>query len=1186
MGIATAEEDLTTTTARTAKGEHLVFGWVDGIGLENFKNTVRISEDLDIRTDGGQFVAPPSLHPSGRRYEWVRPPWEVPPRPVPAWLADFLREEEGRKKAAKRAEKLGKITSEANKQKAARLRDDGANPYGKAALEDELSTLRATSEGERNDRLNKAAFSLFGLCKGGVLGRGEVERELTRAARSVGLTDSEIEKTLRSAWSGATAREIPDDGPKATTSATGAAPFQLSDFGKWKRTEKKVKNPETGKTDTKIGFAFNFSRSKAADSIRDKMVLAMDSTAKDLYFFDGEIYKPQGVPKIADTLYGVCGDHINRYGVGEVLDRVKSNLQLKPVIWTPDPYIMPLANGVLELKTGAFRGYRSSDLLTFKYNARWEPEGGEWKEFVWFLCTSLPDPRDVLTVIDIMTAVALRVPFDVIVQLFGGGSNGKGILEKVMLALFTQERSTALELEELKKSRFGPGALFDVDLWIISEVEGVKDAVSALKKIATGEFTDSDTKYGGRRKGRPHAVPILDSNHAFDYGDDSYGRKRRIVRLDFCYTFGDGPGMRPIDRHLKEKLTRPEVLAGIVQIIAARAPGLIRDMKIYNRKTTDEAEAEYKRQQYSLSYFCEECLGNSPPSSGGGRLTVPAAREAYEEYCRLFKVPTPATKVALGKYISKVFGVTSSNTKIDGEDVRVYGGVYLTKSPSEAYADHVNQFYSDRSDSTATDKRQIDFSKTAMSSYTATEATDNILNSVLGEIERAYLYIGSCGGDEKLIHKESYHEKSVAAVASVAGGRSLPVSPATERKSSVAGSVASVAGERELAGDSEPSESEDDAPKTGKIDRPTPAAKTKGRRLDRLYDVLRYSKNYGILYQPDGKALEYSPWAVNVAKSCSHGCKYCYGPSVARKTKDQYRDVPDPKTDLIKRINAELTRALKDGCDIPRVHLTFSGDLYDPRAVEGSSEFSSSEEMTRAAIEAIHSHGVGVQILTKGREAARDFDLLGPRDRFGVSLTFLDPEKSREWEPNAALPDERIENLRGAKEKGLTTWASLEPVIDPEETLELIRRSAEYVDIFAVGKWNHDKLADKIDWHKFASDVVELLESLGATYYVKDDLKRYLPSERDRTKSDPPEEDRLPTAEEAVVLEGLAGRILENWPGLPEMVLWEKARGKLGSRLPLGVVRSWLSESGYTATGEKYGGGVIWNLPTSEEAVA
>ena len=212
-GITTAEEDLTTATARTGKGEHLIFGWVDGIGLENFKNTVRISDDLDIKTDGGQFVAPPSLHPSGRRYEWIRPPWEVPPRPVPAWLADFLREEEARTMAKKRAEKLDKIATKAREQKAARLRDDGAgHPYGRAALGGEVAAVRAATPGvDRNDTLNTSAFKLFGLVKGGYLDKDEVERELSRAARSVGLEDSEIEKTLKSAWSGATAREIPDD---------------------------------------------------------------------------------------------------------------------------------------------------------------------------------------------------------------------------------------------------------------------------------------------------------------------------------------------------------------------------------------------------------------------------------------------------------------------------------------------------------------------------------------------------------------------------------------------------------------------------------------------------------------------------------------------------------------------------------------------------------------------------------------------------------------------------------------------------------------------------------------------------------------------------------------------------------------------------------------------------------------
>ena len=53
-----------------------------------------------------------------------------------------------------------------------------------------------------------------------------------------------------------------------------------------------------------------------------------------------------------------------------------------------------------------------------------------------------------LTAIDIVTAIAIKKPFDSFVQLLGGGGNGKGIFEKVIIKLFTKERITAEELKE------------------------------------------------------------------------------------------------------------------------------------------------------------------------------------------------------------------------------------------------------------------------------------------------------------------------------------------------------------------------------------------------------------------------------------------------------------------------------------------------------------------------------------------------------------------------------------------------------------------------------------------------------------------------------------------------------------------------------------------------------------------
>lgn len=61
-------------TERIAKsgggGYHLYYRYPDGVS--NVPNKVRIQEGVDIRADGGFIVLPPTIHPSGNRYEWIK----------------------------------------------------------------------------------------------------------------------------------------------------------------------------------------------------------------------------------------------------------------------------------------------------------------------------------------------------------------------------------------------------------------------------------------------------------------------------------------------------------------------------------------------------------------------------------------------------------------------------------------------------------------------------------------------------------------------------------------------------------------------------------------------------------------------------------------------------------------------------------------------------------------------------------------------------------------------------------------------------------------------------------------------------------------------------------------------------------------------------------------------------------
>lgn len=150
-------------------------------------------------------------------------------------------------------------------------------------------------------------------------------------------------------------------------------------------------------------------------------------------------------------------------------------------------------------------------------------------------------------------------------------------------------------------------------------------------------------------------------------------------------------------------------------------------------------------------------------------------------------------------------------------------------------------------------------------------------------------------------------------------------------------------------------------------------------------------------------------------------------------------------------------------------------------------------QLSRKTIQVLHSYILNVMILTKGgKRAQRDFDLLTSDDWFGVTLTNLNDELSMKWEPFAALPLERINTLRSAHEKGIKTWVSLEPVLYPEISLEIIRKTYKFVDKYKVGVLNYHIHARNIDWHKFAVDVKNLLNELHCDYYLKEDLRKWL----------------------------------------------------------------------------------------------
>lgn len=241
-------------------------------------------------------------------------------------------------------------------------------------------------------------------------------------------------------------------------------------------------------------------------------------------------------------------------------------------------------------------------------------------------------------------------------------------------------------------------------------------------------------------------------------------------------------------------------------------------------------------------------------------------------------------------------------------------------------------------------------------------------------------------------------------------------------------------------------------------------------------------EKYRAIYKPRGAALEYSPLALNLYSGCPHGCKYCYAPSCLQRAREAFHANYTERKNIVNMVQRDLIdmRELKDN---RLVLLCFVCDPY-PGECEDN-------RITQKVLELFKAYSQPVQVLTKsGMKAARDFHLYKKTDSFAVSLTLYDESASLKWEPGAALPADRIASLRKAKEKGIKTWVSFEPVIDPEQVYKLYDKTKGFVDLYKIGKLNHYK--NETDWKAFGLKMIEMCERDGNEYMIKDALKKYV----------------------------------------------------------------------------------------------
>jgi len=238
------------------------------------------------------------------------------------------------------------------------------------------------------------------------------------------------------------------------------------------------------------------------------------------------------------------------------------------------------------------------------------------------------------------------------------------------------------------------------------------------------------------------------------------------------------------------------------------------------------------------------------------------------------------------------------------------------------------------------------------------------------------------------------------------------------------------------------------------------------------------------IYAPKGQAGEYAALATNPYRGCGHECKYCYVPNVIRMKRQEFDSSAKLRNGYIANLKRDAKKYMFAGID-EQVMLSFTSDPYHP--------FDTSP--TRDVLKILKMTGLSFCCLTKGgTRALRDIDLYRrDRDCFGSTLTSMDDSFSKKWERGAASATDRVKAIKEFSDAGIFTWVSLEPTIDVEESLRIIRETHSFVDLFKVGRANYMAITKTTDWESYTHRVIELMADLEQDHYIKKDLQKYLP---------------------------------------------------------------------------------------------
>lgn len=494
-----------------------------------------------------------------------------------------------------------------------------AGSYIRAAINGEAERVARSRDGSRNTTLYEAALKLGGWITSGAASRAEIEAELTAAAASVGLPQAEAARTIASGLdTGAQRPRVVPDKPKKSKT------FKLDDIGNGERMAARHGHrihwvPEWG------WLVWDGRRWKLDAGEVEISALAKE-TARSL-LAEAAACDDEGQ---YDALLKHARRTATRARRQAMVDDCASEPGIagRPEQFDQDPFLLNVANGTVDLRTGHLHPHNPDDKITKIIDVPYNPDAQcpIWQRT---LDRIMGGNGELIGFLQRAVGYSLsgNTGEQVFFLTFGTGANGKTtFLETIMDLLGDYGRKTDFSTF-LERHSDGPrndlAALRGVRYaCAIEAAEGQRLAESVVKQLTGSDTISARFLFREFFQYRPAFKLWLAANHKPIIRGTDHAIWRRVRLIPFLIVIPEEEQDRELPAKLKQEF--PGILAWCVRgCLAWQSEGLgyPEDIRL--------ATEGYRAEMDVVGQFLDDCCTTDATS----QVKASQLYERYQTWC-------------------------------------------------------------------------------------------------------------------------------------------------------------------------------------------------------------------------------------------------------------------------------------------------------------------------------------------------------------------------------------------------------------------------------------------------------------------------------------------------------------------------------------------------------------------------